>query len=80
MESFLIRYRNLIVLLVLLLVQIIGLAMQVRRGQSGRATYDPADSSGVRLIRLWANWVVSPPERAVEHSKTGCRLDLAKLH
>ncbi len=71
MEPFFIRYRNLIVLLVLLLVQIIGLAMQVRRGDSGRTTYDPADSSGVRLIRLWANSVVSPPEKAVEHSKTG---------
>jgi len=71
MEPFLIRYRNLIVLLVLLLVQIIGLAMQVRRGISGRTTYDAADSSGVRLIRLWANAVVSPPEKAVEHSKTG---------
>ncbi len=71
MEPFFIRYRNLIVLLVLLLVQIIGLAMQVRRGISGRTTYDAADSSGVRLIRLWANWVVSPPEKAVEHSKTG---------
>jgi rod shape-determining protein MreC len=71
MEPFFIRYRNLIVLLVLLLVQIIGLAMQVRRGDSGRMTYDPADSSGVRLIRLWANSVVSPPEKAVEHSKTG---------
>ena len=51
MEPFFIRYRNLIVLMVLLLVQIIGLAMQVRRGESGRVTYDPADSSGVRLIR-----------------------------
>jgi rod shape-determining protein MreC len=71
MEPFFIRYRNLIVLLVLLLVQIIGLAMQVRRGDSGRMSYDPADSSGVRLIRLWANSVVSPPEKAVEHSKTG---------
>src|SRR5579863_3439967 len=71
MEPFFIRYRNLIVLMVLLLLQIIGLAMQVRRGVTGRTTYDAADSSGVRLIRLWANWVVSPPERAVEHSKTG---------
>jgi rod shape-determining protein MreC len=71
MEPFFIRYRNLIVLMLLLVVQIIGLAMQVRRGVTGRTTYDAADSSGVRLIRLWANWVVSPPEKAVEHSKTG---------
>lgn len=70
MESFLSRYRNLVVLTVLLVVQIIGLAMQVRRA-NGRNLYDPADSSGVRLIRLWANALVSPPERAAEFSKTG---------
>ena len=71
MESFFFRYRNLLVLLTLLMVQIIGLAVQVRRGDSGRRNYDAADSSGVRLIRLWANAVVSPVERVLEHSKTG---------
>jgi rod shape-determining protein MreC len=71
MESFFVRYRNVLVLLVLLLAQIIGLAIQVRRSDSGRSSLDPADSSGVRLIRLWANAVVSPAWRAVEHSKTG---------
>jgi rod shape-determining protein MreC len=71
MESFLFRYRNLLVLLSLLLVQIIGLAVQVRRIEPGRRSLDSADSSGVRLIRLWANAVVAPVERSVEHSKTG---------
>ncbi len=71
MDSFFVRYRNLLVLLALLLVQIIGLAVQVRRLDSGRRSLDNADSSGVRLIRLWANAVVSPVERAVENSKTG---------
>ena len=71
MESFYVRYRNLLVLLVLLLVQVIGLAVQVRRTDSGRRTLDAADSPGVRLIRLWANAVVSPVERVVENSKTG---------
>jgi rod shape-determining protein MreC len=71
MESFFVRYRNLLVLLILLLVQIIGLAMQVRRLDSGRRSLDNADSSGVRLIRLWANAAVSPVERVVENSKTG---------
>jgi len=71
MESFVVRYRNLIVLLLLLVVQIIGLAMQVRRNATGRNVYDPADSSGVRLVRLWANALVAPPERAVQSSKTG---------
>src|SRR4051794_8512790 len=71
MESFYVRYRNLLVLVVLLLIQVIGLAVQVRRIDSGRRTLDAADSSGVRLIRLWANAVVSPVERVLENSKTG---------
>ena len=71
MESFFVRYRNLLVLLVLLLIQVIGLAVQVRRTDAGRRTRDGADSSGVRLIRLWANAIVSPAERLLEHSKTG---------
>jgi rod shape-determining protein MreC len=70
MESFFVRYRNLLVLLVLLLAQIIGLAMQVRRTPAGQMTFDTADGSGVRLIRLWANWAVSPPERVLQSSKT----------
>jgi rod shape-determining protein MreC len=71
MESFFTRYRNLVVLTVLLVVQIIGLAVQVRRTGSGRNVYDPADSAGVRLIRLWANALVSPPERVSEFFTTG---------
>jgi rod shape-determining protein MreC len=71
MESFFFRYRNLLVLLSLLLAQIIGLAVQVRRNSAGRTGFDTADSSGVRLIRLWANAVVSPVEMVLEHSKTG---------
>jgi rod shape-determining protein MreC len=71
MESFFFRYRNLLVLLVLLVAQLLGLAMQVRRTAEGRNTYDPRDSQGVQLIRLWANAIVSPPERAVKDSKSG---------
>ena len=65
MESFFVRYRNLLVLLAILLAQIIGLAMQVRRTGEGRSTLDPGDGSGVRLIRMWANSLVSPPERLI---------------
>jgi rod shape-determining protein MreC len=64
MESFFVRYRNLLVLLAVLLAQIIGLAVQVRRTDSGRSTLDPR-RAGVRLIRLWANAVVAPPERMI---------------
>jgi len=71
MESFFVRYRNLLVLLAILLVQIIGLAMQVRRTGEGRSTLETTDSSGVRLIRLWANALVSPPERLIHSSNLG---------
>jgi rod shape-determining protein MreC len=71
MESFFVRYRNLLVLLAILLAQIIGLAMQVRRTGEGRNTLDSGDGSGVRLIRLWANALVSPPERLIHSFSLG---------
>jgi rod shape-determining protein MreC len=71
MESFFDRYRNLLVLLALLAVQIVGLAMQVHRGENGQMSLDPRDSGGVRLIRLWANALVSPPERMMHASGSG---------
>ena len=73
MESFFVRYRNLVVLLAILLAQIIGLAVQVRRTSEGRSTLDPSDGPGVRLIRLWAQGVVTPPEMIIHASKTGSR-------
>jgi rod shape-determining protein MreC len=69
MEPFFVRYRNLLVLLAILLAQMIGLAVQVRRMGDGRTTLDPADGPGVRLIRLWANALVSPAEQAIHGSK-----------
>jgi rod shape-determining protein MreC len=71
MESFLSRYRNLVVLLAILVAQIAGLAMQVRRTNAGRSALDADDSGGVRLIRLWANAVISPPERIAHATKLG---------
>jgi len=71
MEPFVVRYRNLLVLLILLLAQIVGLAVQVRRTDAGRVSVGAADSSGVRLIRLWANALVSPPERLVHGTSSG---------
>src|ERR1700689_1462231 len=69
MESFFIRYRNLLVLLTLLVVQIVGLAVQVRRSDAGRNSLDPQDGPSVRLVRLWADAVVSPPERLIHWTK-----------
>jgi rod shape-determining protein MreC len=71
MESFFERYRNLLVLLALLMAQILVLAMQVRRTGTGQSAVDSGDSGSVRLLRLWANGLVSPPERAIHSSKLG---------
>ncbi len=71
MESFIVRYRNLVVLLSLLMLQLIGLAVQVRRTANGTSTMEVTDPGGVRLIRLWANAVISPPERLMHSSTTG---------
>jgi len=71
MEFFFTRYRNLVVLLALLLAQMIGLAVQVKRSGDGRNALDPGDGSGVRLIRLWADALVSPPERVIHSAKQG---------
>jgi rod shape-determining protein MreC len=69
MESFLSRFKNPLVLIAILLVQTIALATQVRR---------PADvlhpeGQHVRLVRLWANALVSPFERLSAFSGHGLR-------
>ena len=71
MESFIIRYRNLVVLLALLMLQLVGLAVQVRRDPSGASTLGDTDPGGVRMIRLWANAIISPPERLIHSSTIG---------
>ncbi|HVZ84720.1 MAG TPA: rod shape-determining protein MreC [Terracidiphilus sp.] len=71
MESFFVRYRNLLVLLALLAAQIVGLAMQVHQSDTGQMSLDPRDSGGVRLIRLWAYAVVAPPERLMHACGAG---------
>jgi rod shape-determining protein MreC len=71
MESFFTRYRSLVVLLAILMVQIMGLALQVRRTPDGRRTVDSTDPGSVRLLRLWAEGLVSPSEKLVQYSKLG---------
>jgi rod shape-determining protein MreC len=71
MESILRPLPKRLVLLAVLLAQIIGLAMQVRRTGEGRGSLDAGDGSGVRLIRLWAQALVSPPERLIHSTSLG---------
>ncbi len=57
MESFFSRYRNALVLITVLVAQVIGLAVQVRRPDP-----NAPDKGGVRLIRSWVVGIVTPPE------------------
>jgi len=57
MESVLGRHRNLIILLAVVFLQVLGLAMQVKR--TSNQTQD------TRLIRIWAVGAISPFERGL---------------
>jgi len=57
MESVLGRYRNLIILVGVLFLQVLGLAVQVKRG--------PSAGEGTRLIRVWAVGAITPFERSL---------------
>jgi rod shape-determining protein MreC len=68
MESFFSRYRNALALIAVLLAQVIGLAVQVRRPGP-----NAADGGGVRLIRSWVIGLVTPPERLLHSTGHGIR-------
>ncbi|HEY3616399.1 MAG TPA: rod shape-determining protein MreC [Candidatus Sulfotelmatobacter sp.] len=57
MESVLGRYRNLIILVGVLFLQVLGLAMQVKK--------NGMDEEKTRLIRIWAVGAVTPFERSL---------------
>ena len=62
MESVLGRYRNLIILVGVLFLQVLGLAMQMKRG---------SDTQDTRLIRIWAVGALSPFERSLVWVRNG---------
>jgi len=63
MESVLGRYRNLIILVGVLFLQVLGLAVQVKRGST--------EGQDTRLIRVWAVGAVTPFERVVVWAQNG---------
>src|ERR1700677_3105039 len=69
MESFFVRFRNPLILVAILLAQVIGLAIQVRRpiavGTVGPTPVDVGggDSRTISLVRYWVVSVVTPFER-----------------
>jgi len=63
MESVLGRYRNLIILVGVLFLQVLGLAVQVKRGSN--------DTQDTRLIRIWAVGAITPFERCLVWIENG---------
>ncbi|HKF23108.1 MAG TPA: rod shape-determining protein MreC [Candidatus Angelobacter sp.] len=61
MENFFSRYKNPLVLVVVLFLQVIALATQVKRPESGKAP----GTGGTRLIRVWTATAITPFERAL---------------
>jgi rod shape-determining protein MreC len=64
MESLLGRYRNLIILVGVLFLQVLGLAVQVKRANGG-------DMESTRLIRIWSVGAITPLERGVVWMQNG---------
>jgi len=63
MESVLGRYRNLIILVGVLFLQVLGLAVQVKRNNS--------DAQDTRLIRIWVVGAITPFERGLVWIENG---------
>jgi rod shape-determining protein MreC len=61
MENFFIRYKNPLVLMAILFVQVVALATQVKR----EGQHASANSGGTRLIRVWTVSAITPFERVV---------------
>src|ERR1700746_2374901 len=64
MESVLGRYRNLVILVGVLFLQVLGLAMQVKRSGGN-------DVEDTRLIRVWGVGAITPFERIVVWAQSG---------
>lgn len=64
MENFFSRYRNASLLVLLLVAQVVGLGVQVRRS---------TEAGGTRLIRFWVVSAITPLEKALVGANQGVR-------
>ena len=62
METLISRYRNVTILAVMLFLQVLGLAVQVKRGGGGEST---------RLIRSWTVGAIAPLEKVIIWAQGG---------
>jgi rod shape-determining protein MreC len=76
MDSFFARYKNPLVLIVVVLAQVIALAMQVQRPVTGPTQgfgSDTPDSSETSIMRRWVSATVTPIERILHGSSVSVR-------
>src|SRR5262249_12468727 len=66
MDTFMGRYRNVTILAAAIFLQILGLAIQIRRPAAG----EESPSASSRLIRLWAVSIVAPIEKGIVRVQT----------
>ena len=70
METFFTRYRNVLTLALVLLLQVVLLAVQVRPHLPGAAA---ADQVGVRVLQRGVQTVITPPETVLHHGGLSVR-------
>lgn len=67
MESFFTRYKNALVLLLVLVMQLLALAVQAKRPQSLGASTDAGDPRAVSMLRYAVVTVITPPEKLLRN-------------
>ena len=72
MDSFFVRFKNSLVLIAIMVVQVVALALQVPRA-SGDLPGSHADGRKISTLRYWAVAVVSPFERLTHGSSLSLR-------
>jgi rod shape-determining protein MreC len=73
MDSFFFRFRNALVLIVIVLLQVVALAIQVQRPVEGTVPGGTPDGRKVTLLRRWTVALVTPIERIVHGSSLHTR-------
>ncbi|HEX5285032.1 MAG TPA: rod shape-determining protein MreC [Bryocella sp.] len=73
MDSFFFRFRNALVLIVIVLLQVVALAIQVQRPVEGAVPGGTPDGRKVTLLRRWTVALVTPVERLTHGSSLHTR-------
>jgi rod shape-determining protein MreC len=73
MDSFFTRFKNPLVLIAIVLMQVIALAVQVQRPATEQASYGEPDSHHVTLLRRWSSVAITPVERVLHGSSLKVR-------